>query len=72
MAYEEAVKLMKQDWDPKFVHYYETYVEKNIDMSGWWSAKLVGWKVKGNYLVKKNSFYILGLYRPDHMDQQRG
>ena len=53
MAYEEAVKLMKQDWDPKFVHYYETYVEKNIDMSGWWSAKLVGWKVKGNYLVTK-------------------
>ena len=36
---------MKAGWDKKFVKYYETYMEKKIDMSGWWKAVEIGWKV---------------------------
>ena len=43
-AYNQAVKVKESSWDPKFVDYYKTYVEKDIDMSGWWKAKEIGWK----------------------------
>ena len=35
--------MKKGSWDERFVKYYESYVEPNIDRSGWWTVKEKGW-----------------------------
>ena len=43
--YTDEVDMLKNgSWDKRFVQYYKNYIEPNIDKSGWWSVKGLGWK----------------------------
>ena len=50
--YKDEVDILKEgSWDKRLVKYYDNYIVLNINKSGWWTVKELGWKVSVRIVV---------------------
>ena len=43
--------MKEGSWDKRLVKYYDNYIVLNINKSGWWTVKELGWKVSVRIVV---------------------